>query len=265
MGRYRKIDTRIWNDAKFRALSDDGKLVFLFVLTHPHLTSLGAMRATIKGLAHELGWNEKRFREGFGEGFRKALFQYDEKACFVALPNFLRYNGPESPNVVKSWSESLDLLPECSLKAELLQRVKGFTEGLSEAFAKALPEAFAKGMPNQEPEQEQEQNTSFAALKTERVNKKSFPDGFDQFWEAYPNRNGRKVGKQAAVELFEKLTVEDRELVIQAAKNYAADQRCIDGYSKDPERFLKKEFWRDFIGTPVSRVMTDEELAAWRP
>ena len=28
--RYRKIDTGIWNDEKFHALSDDGKLAFFF-------------------------------------------------------------------------------------------------------------------------------------------------------------------------------------------------------------------------------------------
>ena len=54
MGRYRKIDPRIWNDEAFRALSDRGKLVFLFILTHPHMTSLGAMRASTLGLAAEL-------------------------------------------------------------------------------------------------------------------------------------------------------------------------------------------------------------------
>lgn len=47
MARYRKIDSRIWNDAKFRELSDNGKLVFLMLLTHPSMTSLGAMRATV--------------------------------------------------------------------------------------------------------------------------------------------------------------------------------------------------------------------------
>jgi hypothetical protein len=156
MGRYRKIDTRIWNDAKFIALSDKGKLAFLFLLTHPHMTSLGAMRATLPGLASELRWDAEAFGEAFREALRKGLVEHDDKACFVGLPNFLKYNGPESPNVVKSWSESLDLIPECDLKSRLLNRVKGFVEGLSKGFAEALPEAFAKGMPNPEPEQEQE-------------------------------------------------------------------------------------------------------------
>jgi hypothetical protein len=156
VGRYRKIDTRIWNDAKFRALSDNGKLAFFFLLTHPHMTSLGAMRGTVRGLAAEMEWQEKAFREALGEAFAKGMAEVDEKACFVCLPNFLKYNKPESPNVVKSWEESLDLIPECNGKVTLLQRVKDFTEGLSEGFKEALPEAFRKAMPNQEQEQEQE-------------------------------------------------------------------------------------------------------------
>jgi hypothetical protein len=55
MARYRKIDPRIWNDAKFRALLDDAKFVFMLLLTHPHMTALGAMRATLAGSAAELG------------------------------------------------------------------------------------------------------------------------------------------------------------------------------------------------------------------
>src|SRR5262249_35083991 len=111
----------------------------------------------IVGLAAELGWQPKAFREAFGEAFAKGMVKHDERASFVWLPNFLRYNGPESPNVVKSWAASLDLLPECALKIELLCRVKAFAEALPEAFAEALPEAFAKSMPNQEQEQEQKQ------------------------------------------------------------------------------------------------------------
>jgi len=54
MGRYRKIDPRIHNDAKFKALSERGKLLFFTILTHPHMTALGAMRATEAGLCQEM-------------------------------------------------------------------------------------------------------------------------------------------------------------------------------------------------------------------
>ncbi len=161
MGKYRKIDPRIWNDEDFRRLSDSGKLLFLFLLTHPHMTSLGAMRATPAGLAQELGWTPEGFGKAFREAFRKPLIEYDEKACFLCVLNFLKYNAPESPNVIKSWVFALDMIPECEGKYKLMQRVKAFAEALPEAFGKALPEAFTKAfrkpLPNQEQEQEQEQ------------------------------------------------------------------------------------------------------------
>ena len=65
--KYRKISPCIWNDAKVRELSDKGKLALLFLLTHPHMTPLGAIRANAPGLACELGWSEKVFRKAFGE------------------------------------------------------------------------------------------------------------------------------------------------------------------------------------------------------
>jgi len=160
MARFRKIDSRLWNDSKFRALSDDAKLIFLFLLTHPYMTALGAMRGTAAGLAAEMGWSHERFAEGFREVCAKAMAEGDSNACLIALPNFIRYNRPESPNVVKAWAASFDLLPECELKTVVIKRAKAFTEDMSEEFTKAfpkgLPEAFAKTMPNQEQEKEPE-------------------------------------------------------------------------------------------------------------
>jgi len=126
------------------------------LLTHPNMTALGAMRATIPGLAAELNWSAEAFREAFGEALAKAMAKHDERACLIALPRFLKYNSPESPNVIKAWIGSVDLLPECELKTEVIQQAKAYAEGLPEAFGKAFREAFAKAMPNQEQEQEQE-------------------------------------------------------------------------------------------------------------
>ncbi|MBI4293636.1 MAG: hypothetical protein HY661_19340 [Betaproteobacteria bacterium] len=157
MSRYRKVDSRIWNDAKFRVLTDAGKLAFLFLLTHPNTTALGAIRGSIPGFAAEIGWSAKAFGEAFREASSKGMAEHDEIACIVWFPNFLKYNRPESPNVVRAWASSLDLLPECALKDKAIQSAKALVEGMNEAFAKAFAEALAKAMPNQEQEQEQEQ------------------------------------------------------------------------------------------------------------
>ena len=169
MGRYRKVDVRIWNDARFGKLSDDGKLAFLFILTHPHLTGLGCMRATGPGLAAELGWTAERFAAAISElvstgNDEWALVEYDEQAAFVGLPNFHKYNQPENPNVVTGWGGLLDLLPECPARKRLIDRIDLCVRERGEKFLAAwetvcqtVPERFGNDMPNQEQEQEQEQ------------------------------------------------------------------------------------------------------------
>lgn len=157
MSRFRKIDVRIWNDEKFAALSERGKLVFFLLLTHPGMTALGAMRATQEGLAAELSLAPEAFREAFREALLKGMVKVDEKAHMIALPNFIKYNPPASPNVVKAWEACLDLLPECGLKDEVIQNAIAITEGYSEAYGKALPEVFRKVCRNKEKEKEKEQ------------------------------------------------------------------------------------------------------------
>ena len=242
MGRYRKIDARIWNDAKFRSLSDRAKLAFFFLLTHPHMTSLGAMRATVSGLASEMNWTEKAFREAFAEALAKGMAKHDESACFVCLPNFIRYNQPESPNVVKSWIACLDLIPECESKVVLLQQVKAFGEGLGEGFRKAfaiLEEALPKGMPNQEHEHKQEHEHN-----TPKAPKGGNDFSFAEFWNVFPR--GRKQGKEAARRAFEQaLKKAAAEVIIAAAKDYAASPVGQGEFVKGPAPWLNQGCWDD--------------------
>ena len=67
MAHYRKIDIRIWNDKKFNQLSDDGKLVFFQLLTHPNLLPIGAMRGSMSGLAWDLKWPLDRYKPAYTE------------------------------------------------------------------------------------------------------------------------------------------------------------------------------------------------------
>ena len=134
MSRYRKVSSLIWNDAKFSSLTDDGQLLFLMMLTHPHMTSIGAMRTTIDGIAAEKKWIRERVSKGFVELSLKGLIKFNDGACCLTLPQFIKHNPPENPNVVKSWAKAIELIPECSLKDELIQRLITYLETLHEPF-----------------------------------------------------------------------------------------------------------------------------------
>lgn len=158
--KYRKISPQIWNDRNVREMSDHGKLAFLFMLTHPHMTSLGAIRSSLPGLACELGWAPEAFAEAFEEAHSKGMVEHDEKACLIWFPNFIKHNLPESPNVIRSWAGGFQDLPECDMKDRLLvnafQQVKALSKGFQKAFREAFGEVSSHPLLNQEQEQEQE-------------------------------------------------------------------------------------------------------------
>ncbi|MGO4439614.1 hypothetical protein [Rhizobium sp. RAF56] len=148
MSHYRKIDVRVWNDARFMSLTLEGRLAWFMLLTHPMMTSLGAIRATLDGLAAELAMGTEGQREAFREGLQdiidKGMADHDPNANLIALPNFLKYNKPESPNVVKAWASSAEMLPECELKDLTIQRSITYAEGLGKSFKEAVHKAFPK-------------------------------------------------------------------------------------------------------------------------
>lgn len=142
MSHYRKVETFIWNDKKFNTLSSDGKLLFLFLLTHPNLTMLGAMRASSMGLAGELQWSYEQLEKALGELLLKEMVNYEYGASLIWLPNFLKYNPPDSPNIVKSWESALSYLPECKLKDVLMRDAEKCVKQLGLSFQSVLSKRF---------------------------------------------------------------------------------------------------------------------------
>lgn len=168
--RYRKVEVRTWGDEKFRSLSalpPCGQGLWLFLITGPHTGPIpGLFRAGRAAMAEELDWELEAFDKAFQEVFHQGMVKADFKARVMWVPNAIKHNRPESPNVVKSWAAEFDLIPECDLKREALEHLRASVYALGEAFGKAFDETFGKAsakasqkaMPNQEQEQEQEQD-----------------------------------------------------------------------------------------------------------
>lgn len=163
--RYRKVLTRMHADEKFRELSKpkpNGQTLWQYLITGPHTTSVpGLFTAGEAGMAEALDWPLAGFRRAWGEIESRGMAQADWKARVVWLPNAVRHNPPESPNVVRGWRAAIDEITECALKRRALDELQAFLEGCGSAFTKAFREAFDEQThhpsPNQEQEQEQEQ------------------------------------------------------------------------------------------------------------
>ena len=186
-------------------MSDDGKLVFLFLLTHPHMTSLGAMRGTFPGLAAELGWSARRFESAALECLSQHIVESNEEAAWIGIPNFLRYNEPEGPNSVsKAWAKALDMLPECPEKHSLMERCRSYLAAQSDAFKHAMGDAIwdafgdVKSGPChiQEQEQEQEQKSPLPPKGVATGLKGLQPEEILRKWNTLPGvKPCKKLGK----------------------------------------------------------------------
>ncbi|WP_289174096.1 hypothetical protein [uncultured Parasutterella sp.] len=245
MAVYRKIDCRISNDKKFRELSVEGKLAWYTILSRRDLGPIGAFKASFESLASEQRGNKylhemvdetvtQTVSEGFSKIFTKALHEllekgfikYDSESFLVYVPNFLKYNFPENPNVVKSWNSTIDALPECELtnfvfarSAEIIfnsqkdNLIKVLPKEFVEAYKKQYAEGFNKpflngslnGISNQKQKHKQEQeqkNNEDASSKiaetslTESDKSLSSPPSLET-----PKKTSKKAAKAASVEL----------------------------------------------------------------
>lgn len=77
--------------------------------------------------------------------------------------------------------------------------------------------------------------------------KELYEISFNEFWENYPKRNGKKIGKKITKVKFFKLKNSDLSDIIAATKNYSESKQVMDGFAKDPERFFKNDYWKDWL------------------
>lgn len=101
--------------------------------------------------------------------------------------------------------------------------------------------------PEPEPEVKEEPKGS----SQKRAERAPDPDGFDEFWQAYPHRNGVKRGRAKSVQKFRAAirSGQSPAALIDAAHRYRADRQVIDGYAKDPATWLGNRCWEDEIET----------------
>lgn len=161
---YGKVHSSFWTSDDIRQLSDDGKLLAIYLLTGPHSTQLGAFRLPDGYVSEDMGWSTERVSKGFDELSRKGFATRFEPSKWVVIHNFLKWNEIENPNQGKSAAKLFEQIPDqCPAKPVLARILRDFAprfpvEALNrfETLTQTVPEPYR----NQEQEQEQEQEVS---------------------------------------------------------------------------------------------------------
>lgn len=115
---YRKIDTRIWNDEKFRTLSNEGKYFFIYLLTCPHSTAWGAYVLDDLYVQADLGYSLQKIKQLWNELANSKLTIRDTKTRLVCFPNWFKYNPPANEKTAIACIRGIMTLP----KSEILSR-----------------------------------------------------------------------------------------------------------------------------------------------
>jgi uncharacterized phage protein (TIGR02220 family) len=122
MGIYAKIERSIWGNPKFKALSDDAKMLFVYILTCKHGNMLGCFELPIEYAASDMKWGLERVSKGYKELFRNGFITVCEGYSIVLINNFLKHNQLENPNTVKAALKLFNQIPDKSIVKGKLAR-----------------------------------------------------------------------------------------------------------------------------------------------
>lgn len=86
--------------------------------------------------------------------------------------------------------------------------------------------------------------------KRSKEKRSEYSQSFEDFWKLYP----KKVGKPKTFELWNLLTEPEQKKILEDVPKRGEDDKWINGYVKDPERYIKYRQWEDEIIKPKKRV-----------
>ncbi len=110
--RYYRVACRFHEDEKVRRWPDGIKLLALYLLTTKHRTLEGLFVIHPDYIAADLGWAKTRVLNGLKKLEEEGFLSFDRATFVLLIKNALRYQQPDSPNVLKGVISRLRNLPD---------------------------------------------------------------------------------------------------------------------------------------------------------
>jgi hypothetical protein len=132
MREYGKVFSRIWESPNFRALSEDGRTLALYLLTCQHGTIAGLFRVPDGYASEDLQWSSERVAEGFGNLEANGFATRCDVTKWVWITKYLQHNPPENPNQGKAIRRVVEMVPAACRWLARFHREIGPSIGLAE-------------------------------------------------------------------------------------------------------------------------------------
>ena len=122
MSRYATVETFIWHDEKFRALPEDARTVFLYLLTCPHGNMCGIFYLPDLYAASDLQWDAERYRKAIDTLCDTLLVAKDNDIIWIK--NYLKHNSIKGPKQITGAVNRLMTLPDTKLIGSFMQHLE---------------------------------------------------------------------------------------------------------------------------------------------
>ena len=199
---YGRVFSSFWQSEDARALTDDGKMLALYLLTCPHANLIGCFRLPNAYAADDLKWSVERVSKGLNELSESGFIVQDEATKWVLIKKYILWNRFENGNVAIAAHKAYDQVPNIAIKTMLATALLDFGTFLKEPFVKALEtvkQPFANPILNlnpnpSHPEPNQNQNPTIPLIveplagdtpKPKKPAAKKEPTPTAETWNAY--------------------------------------------------------------------------------
>lgn len=119
---YGRIYSSFWTSDNAQRLSDDGRLLALYLLSCQHGTIAGVCRLPDGYVCEDLKWSSERVQKGFAELLSNGFANRCETTKWVWVCKHFEWNTPENPNQWKAARKISTQIPEnCSWGADFVE------------------------------------------------------------------------------------------------------------------------------------------------
>jgi hypothetical protein len=109
---YSKVSPAVWQSKRFNNLpTDDGRYLYLYLLTNKHQTSAGAYHLPEGYACDDLRWSPERYREARGQIVNADLIHYDDEEDVILITRWFKHNPPMSESHLIGIERQLERLP----------------------------------------------------------------------------------------------------------------------------------------------------------
>lgn len=121
---YGRIRTSFWDDDRIKPLSMAEKMVAAYLLTSNHTNAIGCFKLPLAYVADDLGVEAKSLEPIFANLRGAHFIKWCERVPWLWIPNYLKHNPPETPNVWRRCVAEMKLLPvEISARAHIAEEL----------------------------------------------------------------------------------------------------------------------------------------------